>query len=50
MTDFGPLLEMPKMALLGAAGQLGIFLTLILALLLGFNLKRVSLHWHHRSD
>ncbi|GIK40800.1 MAG: glutaconyl-CoA decarboxylase subunit beta [Chloroflexota bacterium] len=39
MTDFGPLLEMPKMALLGAAGQLGIFLTLILALLLGFNLN-----------
>ncbi len=36
MTDFGPLLEMPKMALLGAAGQIGIFLTLLLALLLGF--------------
>jgi oxaloacetate decarboxylase beta subunit len=28
MTDFGPLLENPKMALLGAAGQLGIFGTL----------------------
>ena len=39
MTDFGPLLEMPKMALLGAAGQLGIFLTLILALILGFDLN-----------
>ncbi len=39
MTDFGPLLEMPKMALLGAAGQLGIFLTLILSLLLGFSLN-----------
>lgn len=39
MTDFGPLLENPKMALLGAAGQLGIFTTLILALLLGFNLN-----------
>ena len=36
MTDFGPLLENPKMALLGAAGQLGIFVTLLLALLLGF--------------
>ena len=36
MTDFGPLLENPKMVLLGAAGQFGIFLTLILALLLGF--------------
>ena len=36
MTDFGPLLENPKMVLLGAAGQFGIFLTLILALILGF--------------
>jgi len=32
MTDFGPLLENPKMALLGAAGQFGIFITLLLAL------------------
>ena len=32
MTDFGPLLENPRMALLGAAGQLGIFGTLLLAL------------------
>lgn len=39
MTDFGPLLENPKMALLGAAGQLGIFGTLMLALVLGFNLN-----------
>jgi sodium ion-translocating decarboxylase beta subunit len=36
MTDFGPLLENPKIFLLGAAGQLGIFLTIILALALGF--------------
>ncbi|WP_297108045.1 sodium ion-translocating decarboxylase subunit beta [Tessaracoccus sp.] len=36
MTDFGPLLENPKMVLLGAAGQFGIFLTLLLALGLGF--------------
>ncbi len=42
MTDFGPLLEMPKMALLGAAGQLGIFITLILALLLGFDLNEAG--------
>ena len=34
MTDFGPLLENPKMALLGAAGQVGIFGTLLLALIL----------------
>lgn len=37
MTDFGPLLENPKILLLGAAGQFGIFLTLLLALLLGFS-------------
>lgn len=37
MTDFGPLLENPRMVLLGAAGQFGIFLTLILALLIGFD-------------
>jgi len=37
MTDFGPLLENPKIFLLGAAGQFGIFLTLFLALALGFS-------------
>jgi oxaloacetate decarboxylase beta subunit len=36
LTDFGPLLENPRLVLLGAAGQLGIFLTLLLALALGF--------------
>lgn len=36
MADFGPLLENPRLLLLGAAGQFGIFLTVILALLLGF--------------
>jgi oxaloacetate decarboxylase beta subunit len=36
MTDFGPLLENPRLLLLGGAGQFGIFLTLLLALLLGF--------------
>jgi sodium ion-translocating decarboxylase beta subunit len=35
MTDFGPLLENPKMALLGAAGQFGIFITLLLAIATG---------------
>lgn len=39
MTDFGPLLENPKIFLLGAAGQFGIFLTLALALALGFSQK-----------
>jgi carboxybiotin decarboxylase len=37
MTDFGPLLSNPKILLLGAAGQFGIFLTLLLALALGFS-------------
>lgn len=42
MTDFGPLLENPKMALLGAAGQFGIFATLMLALVLGFQLNEAA--------
>jgi carboxybiotin decarboxylase len=43
MTDFGPLLENPKMALLGAAGQFGIFVTLMLALSSGwFNLNEAA--------
>ncbi len=37
LTDFGPLLENPRMILLGAAGQFGIFGVLLLALLLGFS-------------
>lgn len=36
MIDFTPLLEKPSMLLFGAAGQVGIFLTLLLALALGF--------------
>ena len=36
MTDFGPVLAQPYTFLLGAAGQFGIFLTLLLALYLGF--------------
>ena len=36
MTDFGPLLENPRILILGGAGQFGIFLTLLLALGLGF--------------
>lgn len=42
LTDFGPLLENPKFVLLGAAGQFGIFLTLILALILGFTQKEAA--------
>jgi oxaloacetate decarboxylase beta subunit len=36
MTDFGPVLSNPSTFLLGAAGQFGIFITLALALALGF--------------
>jgi oxaloacetate decarboxylase beta subunit len=42
MIDFSPLLAMPQMALLGAAGQFGIFGTLILASLLGFPLNQAA--------
>jgi len=37
MIDFGPMLANPKVLIFGAAGQFGIFLTLLLALQLGFN-------------
>ena len=42
MIDFSPLLAQPKMALLGAAGQFGIFGTLLLAIWLGFDLKQAA--------
>ena len=38
MIDFGPLLSNPKLFLLGGAAQFGIFLTLLLATLFGFDL------------
>jgi oxaloacetate decarboxylase beta subunit len=42
MIDFSPLLAQPRMALLGAAGQFGIFGTLLLAILLGFPLNQAA--------
>lgn len=39
MIDFGPLLTNPKLFLCGAAAQAGIFLTILLAAALGFDLK-----------
>lgn len=42
MIDFSPLLAQPKMVLLGAAGQFGIFGTLILAIALGFPLNQAA--------
>ncbi len=38
MTDFGPLIANPKSMLMGAAAQLGVFLALVLAVILGFDL------------
>lgn len=38
MMDFGPILSNPKLMLFGAAAQVGIFVTIVLARLLGFNL------------
>jgi len=37
MTDFGPLIANPKSLILGASAQIGIFITFIGALLLGFD-------------
>ena len=42
MIDFSPLLSQPKMALLGAAGQFGIYATLILAVLIGFPINQAA--------
>ena len=39
MIDFGPLLSNPKLMIFGAAAQFGIFMTISLASLLGFDLK-----------
>lgn len=42
MTDFSTLISNPKLMLLGAAAQLGIFVTLFGALFLGFSLKEAG--------
>jgi len=42
MIDFGPLLEQPEMLFFGAAAQLGIFLTMAMAVLAGFDLKEAA--------
>ena len=39
MIDFGPLLSNPRMFWFGAASQFGIFLTIVVAVLLGFGLR-----------
>ncbi|NLX64182.1 MAG: sodium ion-translocating decarboxylase subunit beta [Clostridiaceae bacterium] len=42
MCDFGPLFQTPSMIFFGAAAQFGIFATMMVALLLGFNLKEAG--------
>ena len=42
MTDFGPLIANPKSILLGAAAQLGVFLTFLGAIAIGFNVFEAS--------
>jgi len=42
MIDFGPLLQNPFMLFFGAAAQFGIFATMLLAILFGFDLKEAA--------
>ena len=42
LTDFGPMLRNLKLALFGAAAQIGIFSVLIVAVLLGFTLEEAA--------
>jgi oxaloacetate decarboxylase beta subunit len=42
LTDFGPLIANPKMLIVGAGAQLGVFITFIGTLLCGFTLKEAA--------
>ena len=42
MADFGPLIANPKSLLLGGAAQIGIFITFIIAGLIGFNMPQAA--------
>lgn len=42
MTDFGPLIANPSTLMLGAAAQFGVFIALIGAMLLGFNVNEAA--------
>lgn len=42
MIDFSPLFQRPSLLLFGAAAQFGIFITMILATICGFNLKEAA--------
>ncbi len=42
LTDFGPLLANPLTLFLGAAAQIGVYITLVIAVVLGFSLKQAA--------
>ncbi len=42
LTDFGPLLGNPITLLLGAAAQIGVYITLVIAVALGFSLQQAA--------
>jgi Na+-transporting methylmalonyl-CoA/oxaloacetate decarboxylase, beta subunit len=42
MCDFSPLIRRPIAMLFGAAAQFGIFATIVIAAMLGFNLKQAA--------
>ena len=42
MTDFGPVIANPKTLLLGAAAQIGVYLTFFLAILMGFDVSQAA--------
>ena len=42
MTDFGPLIARPSTLLLGAAAQIGVFVALVGAMMLGFNVQEAG--------
>ncbi len=42
LTDFGPMISNPKTLLLGAAAQLGVFAALLMAVVMGFDLKEAA--------
>ena len=42
MTDFGPLIANPKVLIIGAGAQLGVFITYVGTLFFGFTLKEAA--------
>ncbi len=48
MTDFSTMLSNPKLVLLGAAAQVGVFLTYLGALCLAFTPQEAGCDWNHR--